>query len=109
MEATTTRLMELSPAAALARIREAEATMVTGVASCRHALARPRRTTGCGHRLLGHSDIRVTARYQHVLEETAKAAAEQSALCCGVGHDRITEPATCNLGNFVGIELLPGE
>ena len=32
---------------------------------------------GVAMRLLGHSDIRVTARYQHVLEETAKAAAEQ--------------------------------
>ena len=31
---------------------------------------------GVAMRLLGHSDIRVTARYQHVLEETAKAAAE---------------------------------
>lgn len=32
---------------------------------------------GVAMRLLGHSDIRVTSRYQHVLEETAKAAAEQ--------------------------------
>jgi hypothetical protein len=28
-------------------------------------------------RLLGHSDTRVTARYQHVIEEAAKAAVDQ--------------------------------
>jgi integrase len=32
---------------------------------------------GVAMRLLGHSDTRVTARYQHVVEETAKAAAQQ--------------------------------
>jgi integrase len=32
---------------------------------------------GVAMRLLGHSDARVTARYQHVIEETAKAAADQ--------------------------------
>jgi site-specific recombinase XerD len=31
-------------------------------------------------RLLGHSDTRVTARYQHVVEEAAKAAAQQVGL-----------------------------
>ena len=28
-------------------------------------------------RLLGHSDIRMTPRYQHVVEEASKAAADQ--------------------------------
>jgi integrase len=32
---------------------------------------------GVAMRLLGHSDTRVTSRYQHVVEETAKAAAQQ--------------------------------
>ncbi len=32
---------------------------------------------GVAMRLLGHSDARVTARYQHIVEEAAKAAAQQ--------------------------------
>jgi integrase len=32
---------------------------------------------GVAMRLLGHADVRVTARYQHILEETAQAAAHQ--------------------------------
>jgi integrase len=32
---------------------------------------------GIAMRLLGHSDVRMTARYQHVVEEAAQAAAEQ--------------------------------
>jgi integrase len=35
---------------------------------------------GVAMRLLGHSDTRVTARYQHVVEEAAKAAAQQVGL-----------------------------
>jgi excisionase family DNA binding protein len=38
MEATTTRLADLSPAAALARIREAEATMLSELAAVREII-----------------------------------------------------------------------
>lgn len=38
---------------------------------------------GIAMRLLGHSDVRVTARYQHVMEEAARAAAEQVASAFG--------------------------
>ena len=40
MEATTTRLADLSPAAALARIREAEATMVSELAAVREIIGK---------------------------------------------------------------------